>query len=337
MHICNAQTEFRPGYIVLKDKDTLFGEIDYRSDKIMARVCKFKKDKTVLKYSPFDIESYRFTDGKYFVSKKVNGKSVFLQFLIEGRLNVYYYQDDKSNDSFYFLENEKGDFKEIPYKEEVVLINGKYYDQKSLRYKGFLTVFTAEAPELQSEINAIEKPGHDNLIKLAKDYHNSVCDTEKCIVYEAKHRKSKVSLEMQAGVFKFTTNEITESVVDKTVSQVGVIAHFSIPSLGDKWYLKTGLLHSKLSYSNTSESMYTVPFHIEYIHFKGRVRPKFSYGPNFNEIASTSLNVGVNVQLSESFFWSINTSLDFKGRYLFLPGKSIGGSVNTGLFIKNIF
>tara|TARA_B100000809_G_scaffold260807_1_gene308440 strand:- start:19673 stop:19945 length:273 start_codon:yes stop_codon:yes gene_type:complete len=74
----SAQTEFREGYIIKKDKDMLFGEIDYRSDTLMAKVCKFKKERTILKYAPKDIEAYRFTNGKYFVSRNVNGKFIFL-------------------------------------------------------------------------------------------------------------------------------------------------------------------------------------------------------------------------------------------------------------------
>ena len=77
-----------------------------------------------------------------------------------------------------------------------------------------------------------------------------------------------------------------------------------------------------------------MPLHIEYIHFKGRVRPIFSYGINVYKIFLPSLTAGVNVQLTESLFWSINTSLKFvmNAHLFFLPGKFIGGSINSGLF-----
>tara|TARA_B100000809_G_scaffold260807_1_gene308441 strand:- start:20031 stop:21086 length:1056 start_codon:yes stop_codon:yes gene_type:complete len=336
MCISNAQTEFRSGYIILKDKDTLFGEIDYRADRLMARVCTFKKDKTVLKYTPADIEAYRFTDGKYFISKNVDGVPVFLQFLIQGKLNVYYSYDQVEK-SHYYLEDDKGVFKELPFEENIVFTDEKRYLKKSDYHKGFLNIFTADAPELKSEINSISEPKHSNLISLAKNYHNSVCDTEECIIYESKRARSTVSLEVQAGVFMYATNELTENISDKNVFQTGVFAHFSLPFLGDKWYIKTGVLYSENKYSETDalvESIFRVPIHIEYIHFKGRIRPTFSYGVNIHKIMGASLNAGVNVQLTDTLFWSINGSIDYESKFMIIPKESMGTSLNSGLFYK---
>ena len=38
----NAQTDFRPGYIIENSGDTIHGEIDYRGDILMGNVCRFK-------------------------------------------------------------------------------------------------------------------------------------------------------------------------------------------------------------------------------------------------------------------------------------------------------
>lgn len=37
-NLLTAQKDFRPGFIINHTKDTLFGEIDYRNDLIMARI-----------------------------------------------------------------------------------------------------------------------------------------------------------------------------------------------------------------------------------------------------------------------------------------------------------
>ena len=40
--VLNAQSDFRPGYIISTTGDTIFGEIDYRGDLSMSNVCRFK-------------------------------------------------------------------------------------------------------------------------------------------------------------------------------------------------------------------------------------------------------------------------------------------------------
>ena len=64
-----SQTDFRPGYVIKNEGDTVYGVIDYRGDQLMSKVCKFKNSNNKLfSYSPFDIQSFRFVDGKYYVS-----------------------------------------------------------------------------------------------------------------------------------------------------------------------------------------------------------------------------------------------------------------------------
>ena len=43
--LLNAQTNFKPGYIIKVSGDTTFGEIDSRGGVIMSRLCKFKLNK----------------------------------------------------------------------------------------------------------------------------------------------------------------------------------------------------------------------------------------------------------------------------------------------------
>jgi hypothetical protein len=62
-----------------------------------------------------------------------------------------------------------------------------------------------DAPNLQSKINDIKKPGHQNLIKLAEDYHNAVCEGEKCIIYAKSAPLIKIITRINSGrdkVFK---------------------------------------------------------------------------------------------------------------------------------------
>ncbi|MFW5658286.1 MAG: hypothetical protein ACOCYF_02455, partial [Bacteroidota bacterium] len=61
--VLHAQTDFRPGYIIQNAGDTVYGEIDYRGDLLMGRLCRFKEaDNSIKDYSPYDIAAFRFID-----------------------------------------------------------------------------------------------------------------------------------------------------------------------------------------------------------------------------------------------------------------------------------
>nr|MCR5394962.1 hypothetical protein [Bacteroidales bacterium] len=110
-----AQVNLREGIVITLVGDTLHGDIDYRTDAMNAEHCSFRQDgqSEVRTYRPGEIYGYRFIDnGRYYVSKEVtneNGKSemFFLEFVVRGKLNLYYKGDNVVKDIFYF-EDEKG-------------------------------------------------------------------------------------------------------------------------------------------------------------------------------------------------------------------------------------
>ena len=97
-----AQTDFRAGYVIKVSSDTLFGEIDYRGDFLMSRLCKFRgNENSVVDFTPEKITAFRFIDGKYYASKELNEKTVFLEYLIKGEINLYYLRDIRGRHYFY--------------------------------------------------------------------------------------------------------------------------------------------------------------------------------------------------------------------------------------------
>ena len=57
-----AQNNYRPGFIITVQKDTIYGEIDYRTDKMNAKRCVFQSqgnDTEPVTYHPFEILGYR--------------------------------------------------------------------------------------------------------------------------------------------------------------------------------------------------------------------------------------------------------------------------------------
>lgn len=191
-----AQTDFHEGYYITLENDTVFGLVDYRGEVKNSQVCIFKKEDLSLpvKFEPTEIQGYRFIDGKFYISNQINTgneeKTVFLEFLVNGITNLYFYRD--INNYMYFIEDKNG--KLLLLSNEVITSNveGKGEVQRnSNKYIGVLKATFADCKEIQPQLNNVSL-GHKSLINITKSYHNYVCDTEECIVYEKKVPSAKI-------------------------------------------------------------------------------------------------------------------------------------------------
>ena len=311
-----AQTYFKPGYVIKSEGDTLFGEVDYRGGARMSRICTYRhsaKD-SVRRFSPDELLGYRFPESKYYVSKLVDGKKVFLEYLVNGRVSVYYLKDERDEDHYY-IEKEGLGLAEIPYVEGTKEKEGLDYLYQSTRHIGVLTYYMQDAQGLQPEILKLKKPDHDNLITLAKDYHNAVCKDDKCIIYAKKMPLFKVGFEAVIGHMF-----VDEYMFGKyNFQQAGIFAHIWMPMVNENLFLKTGIIFpvGKTKYSADSGSIPSqgdsllsglVSFQIEYVYPHGIIRPKFAIGTNL-PFLTIDLTPGVNVKLTKWLFWTANFNI----------------------------
>lgn len=326
--LVSAQTDFRKAYIINKEGDTLHGEIDYRGDLKMGTLCKFKStDNIITEYSPNKILSYRFYDSKFFVSKNINGKSVFLEYLIKGKVNIYYMRDEVGN--HYFLDNDNGKLTEIPYYEEYRTINGIEYIYKSTKHIELLSHHMKDASDIQSQINNVKKPNHFNLIKLAKNYHNAVCEDEKCIIFEKQEPLFKVNIESIGGIIKLKKRD---ELFNKSLFQTGVFAHIWMPRVNEKVYLKTGLLNYYTENNDgTIDKRIIIQTHIGYIAPNThRLRPTFSVA-----LLSPTYSGGLMVKINKSLNIGIQSWVDFYPTKMpWIPNKFHSYSILTNLYIE---
>jgi len=205
---CFSQDNWQSGYIIKNKNDTIYGLIDNSKDsKKNSSKCYFKKDATseVQVFNPKDLLAYRFIDGKFFITKKIalsnndsnqisaiksvkieeiggidSVQTVFLEFLIQGKVNVYHYRDDY-NEDHYFIEKD-GVLSELKNTRETQVADNKEAITEKKEYIGLLTYVMQDA-NMQSDILESELYP-ESLINIAKKYHNKVCTNEKCIVYE---------------------------------------------------------------------------------------------------------------------------------------------------------
>jgi len=196
---CYSQNDWKSGYIIKNSGDTVFGLIDNRDSKTNSIHCYFRKDRlseTTI-FGPNDISGYRFNEGKFFITKDIpvedSTRKMFLEFLIEGKVDVFHYQDDKSH---FFIEKD-GKLYELKNTTEIKEVKGTKYFIDKREY-----VVTMNSLMQDANIQPIiytSKLDSKSLIKVAKKYHERVCSDEQCIVYEKKIKPIHVNFGVQLG------------------------------------------------------------------------------------------------------------------------------------------
>ena len=211
----NAQSNFRPGYIITHEKDTIAGLIDFRTYKMNAQFCKFKTaagDNEKI-YYPENIYGYRFTnDGKYYVSKEIEieGKpeQVFLEFLIQGIISLYFYPGEESE--YYFFQEESGKMIPVTKQDQKEVLRETVDKGRKVnlrvnlednRYKGIIRYIFKDS---ESVLKATDKMSFTQveIIDLTKKYHAEMCKTgEECIEFTTKPDKyTKIKISVYAGI-----------------------------------------------------------------------------------------------------------------------------------------
>lgn len=199
-----------------------------------------------------------------------------------------------------------------------------------------------DAPELNSSIENMDKPQHDNMISLAENYHNIVCKDHSCIIYEKPIPLFQFALEPVIGVAKY------KNIVNYS-PEFGSYFFVWVPQTNENLFLKTGFIIQKIDEGNEQVEIIKIPLQIQYLFNGSKFQPKFSGGFNFlklnysnyeNQLAHTfCLNTGFISKLSKNISFSTNLNFDivpigmtFMNNYYGI--SLISYSINLGVYIK---
>jgi hypothetical protein len=206
--ISYGQKDFKHGYVITNDNDTLYGTIDLKSNYKNSRTCNFLSDSdpTSKEFGPGDIKAYRI-DIKYYVSRELELDKIkqraFLEFLVDGIVDLYYLKE--SDREYYFIEKD-GSLILLSNDEKKIIVESsiasgkddKVYSTNSNQYIGMLKYLFQDSPEAMQEIPKT-RFDYKPLINLTKDYHNSVCKDYNCIDY-TKSTKTTIYIEPGIGM-----------------------------------------------------------------------------------------------------------------------------------------
>lgn len=311
-----AQTDFRKGFIVTAEGDTIAGLIDYRGDLLMGNQCTFRvsNEENPKVYAPGELREYYFEGGKHFVSKNVQRGERFLQILFKGAIDLYYTRYlDKST---YFIDKTGLSIVELPYNENIIDIDQSKYEFKSTKHIGILLHYMSDAPSMKREIKQLTTPTDGDLLSLVKKYSETVGNGGESVEF-ANNRTKFV---FDAGVVSGLVMTKNTSVTLQTRNlQHGIYLQIWVPGSNEKVFVRTGISKGWImgekyfEHEYEAVDLYKIPIIFQYQYPKGKVRPRLGYGftiTNYLPCINT-VTAGVDIKLNKNLTISLFADVDF--------------------------
>src|SRR5687768_10970934 len=280
-----AQSDFRSGYIVSLQGDTLKGQVNYKGDLKNALECNFRANESAEAkiYKPTELKGYGFAGGKFYESKKAkivnrqlnlankfdevpvagNDSVNFMQVLVKGTAVLFYIKDATSA-PHYFLQKNNEPLTELIYLQATMENpkSGTRYPYKSKNYVGILKNAFQDCPTLPPRIDKTEfRP--TELQNLVHAYNLCVSPTQSIIANMKPKAKitwgalagfntSKLQINVEGG-FMSNTHYLHGSNYTASSPTAGIFLDISIPHSNEKLSVNNALYYTSRNY----ESHYT--------------------------------------------------------------------------------
>ena len=214
----------------------------------------------------------------------LNAKRVFLEYLVKGTMNLYYYRD-KNKDEHYYVEKDNIGLKELIEEKKEGYKDGRIVIITNKKYKGVLMIMISNCLDLQPVVDNTEL-NHKSLIKLARKYNECLCSD--CEIFV----KPKPWATFKIGVFtgvnysfiNFKTPPVTniESNFSGNLSFLcGLGANIILPRLNEKLSFQFELFYLRHYYKSYSEvNNYNTDFGLYAYYLKNPIMLRYTF-PNW--------------------------------------------------------
>ena len=254
-----GQNDFRNGFIITLDSDTIQGQVDYRSNSKNYESCIYKGEQGEIEYYPNQIVGFGYNNDKFFSSQIVEGS--FVEVLVDGAISLY-----RSKDKFHIRKDTS--FFDLESKNEKVEIDGKIGTKETSKWRGVLTYIISDC--LPTSQTANIKLAEKNLTRLIVKYNK--CKGTKFTEFKASKPWTKFDIGATLGVSR---SEITIdgrgsfSYLDDSYSSIdpsfGVLIAISSPRITEKIAFQGELHLLKSSYSSLVELESPTEYHDTFI------------------------------------------------------------------------
>lgn len=319
-----AQENLKKGYIITLKKDTIYGWIDYRTNRINSQVCTFKQtiNGETKSYKPFEILGYRFeNEGKYYISRAITTDDigpkgtmvklrhlVFVEYLLQGVSSLFGYTD-KYGKRYYYIEKSPGNLIRLSPNKDIMAqdsISNEIKIRTGSQYKNYLTYAFQES---KSAMKMIENATYTDksMIAISKTYHDEVCATgDECTIFESSPDKQRlrVNFALYTGLsiynFEFKASELLKDFGSDSYnsSTIGMQVELTIPRWFEAFSFQLDASVSKFKGDfryTTTNKYYTYKLDFEtlianlkigakYVYPKGIVRPAIEGGFTYSNL-----------------------------------------------------
>ncbi len=246
-----AQGDFREGYILTLQSDTLFGQIEYRTNARNYQSCLFKDGRRTTEYTPQQINGFGFTNDKFYSAQVVD--TTFVEVLVRGDLSLYLSQGG-------FLMQKDTLLLDLRPEEKKTNLDAHLKIEDDRKWKGKLAYILSDClsdpNQLISNISLSEK----QLTKLASTYNE--CRGSVYTVFKVSKPWSRVRVGVAAGAMNPNLNTMTSrgffAFLDKTYRSIdpsiGVLISFTAPRISERTALSGELHYSRSTYAALIET-----------------------------------------------------------------------------------
>lgn len=244
-----GQNDFRSGYIITIENDSVQGQVDYRSNSKNYESCIFKSGTSETEYFPNQIIGFGYDNDKFFSSQIIEGS--FVEVLVVGEISLYKSRDKyhiKKDTSLFHLESIN----------EEVEIDGKIGTRETSRWRGIVTYLISDCLQNSNGLTSNIKLEETSLTPLIVKYNK--CMGTEFTEYKASKPWTKFVFGATLGVSRSqitTDGSESFSYLDDSYNSIdpsiGVVIAISSPRITEKIAFQVELHFLKSSYSSFVE------------------------------------------------------------------------------------
>jgi|GEM_PF-5085221 len=257
---CNvalAQIDFRPGFVIDTNGDSLKGEISYKDNATFWSSCTFRTSETgaPIVYKPEAIREYGFLGGRHFRSVKLKNANdeivnLFAEVLVDGKCVLFYYKGD------FYVSKEGGRLVMLENKQTTLQRGSSYYTQYSNQYKGVLTYLLSDCEEVKGDVPKTKFEEESLMALLAK--YNSCGNSQEVVITNrepAVKRSFGIVAGYRFGSLVFSKEQSAETTGTFTGSHFigGLSMNVMFPRRTKRTSLQMEFCFSRASYTGTSQ------------------------------------------------------------------------------------
>jgi len=257
-----GQGDFRPGYYITLQHDSISVLVDYRSERVSSKRFTYKEGKHSPKkhFYPDEILAYGFNTGKRFTTQTITETrgtptTVFMEHIVDGKMSLFQYQET------FFV-----------FKDTLYRLTRPFERQSSTPEKrGILTkkLYIGILNHLLSECNlsAVKTNYNETQItNLVQNYNR--CKGASGVLYKAKLPKSKIHWQLFAGYeIAKTKTELPYSFIKSSSPLFGATVDLSAPRIFDKLAVTLETSFTKKLYQGYSVHNPSQTFTVRRDHF----------------------------------------------------------------------